>query len=77
MTVNDKICLYCEKKLRPLIRNVDNDKRKYHITCWNMMIKDIANFSTTAYTKFNYKKIVAGLPEDEARKQKTFTITFD
>lgn len=70
-------CVICGKKLRPLIRNIDSENRRTHITCWNTLIKDIANFETTAYTKYGYKKMVAGMTIEEAKKQKTFTITFD
>ena len=77
MPSTENLCYICEKKLRPLIKNEDSINRKYHITCWNGMIKDIGNFHNVAYTKYNYKKMIAGMTEEEARKQKTFTITFD
>tara|TARA_R110000823_G_scaffold193765_1_gene325188 strand:- start:224 stop:478 length:255 start_codon:yes stop_codon:yes gene_type:complete len=70
-------CGICQKKMRPLYRNKDWEGRAYHITCFRKIINDIANYNTTAYTKYGVEKKIHGMPESQARTQKEFVITFD
>jgi len=73
----EKLCLICGKNLRPLIKKQDSETRQIHVTCWNNLIKDLNNFHKVAYTKYGYTRMIAGMPEEEARKQKSFKVVFD
>jgi len=79
--VNEKFCKICGKALRPLLKNPDWDGRQYHVTCYNEIIKDLNNFNKVAFTKYNYKRKVAGMTIDEAKEHiannKSFIITFE
>jgi len=76
---NNKLgtCGICGRKLRPLYKQDDWDQRKYHVTCFKGILRDVANYNTVAYTKYGHTKRIAGLPEPVARKELTFTITFE
>lgn len=73
-------CKICKKKLRPL-KYDDFPKRKYHISCWNTLLLDVKHFQKRAYTKYNYKKLIAGVSEEECRQRlaggESITIHFD
>tara|TARA_R110002020_G_scaffold199032_1_gene400453 strand:+ start:649 stop:912 length:264 start_codon:yes stop_codon:yes gene_type:complete len=83
-TYNDpkiKCCKICKTKLRPL-KNDDFPNRQYHISCWKTLLMDIKHFQKRAYTnKYNYKKLVAGVTEEECRKKlangEKILMTFD
>lgn len=82
MVKKDKrICKICGKNLRPLLSTEDWDSRSYHVVCFNQIIKDLNNFNKVAYTKYNYKKKIANMTEEQARlhvkANKPFVITFD
>lgn len=64
-----KFCKICKKKLRPLNKNDDFPERKYHISCWKTLLSDIKHYQKRAYTKFNHKRLVAGVTEEEARER--------
>jgi hypothetical protein len=70
-------CGICGKKLRPLYKNKDWEKRKYHVSCFREMLSDINNYNDVAFTKYGHTKKVANMPITEAKKQKSFTITFE
>tara|TARA_R110000796_G_scaffold112579_1_gene224164 strand:+ start:586 stop:837 length:252 start_codon:yes stop_codon:yes gene_type:complete len=72
-----KECGICGQKMRPLYKNKDWDGRAYHITCFRKIVSDIANYNTTAFTKYGVEKKVAGMTVSEAKKQDSFVITFD
>ncbi len=76
-----RLCKICGKPLRPLLKTHDWDTRSYHVTCFNNIIKDLNNFNKVAYTKYNYKKRVANMTENEARehaaKNKKFVVNFE
>jgi hypothetical protein len=73
-----KDCGICGKKMRPLYKNKDWAERAYHVTCFRRIVSDIANYNTTAYTKYGCEKQIAGMPESQARTRKEpFVISFD
>ena len=78
-TNNDlKECGICGKKMRPLYKNKDWPDRSYHITCFRKIVSAIANYNTTAYTKYGVEKKVAGMSLSEAREKKDkFIIKFE
>tara|TARA_R110000822_G_scaffold5124_2_gene22145 strand:- start:1122 stop:1373 length:252 start_codon:yes stop_codon:yes gene_type:complete len=70
-------CGICQKPMRPLYKNTDWKNRAYHVTCFKKIINDMHNYNTIAYSKYGVEKKVANMPITEAKKQKSFTITFD
>ena len=71
-------CLMCGKELRKLTRTEDWDGRKYHVTCWSQLIKDIRHFDKVCYTKYNYKRLVDGKTIEEHRNSEDpIVVTFD
>ena len=72
----DRICLICKKKLRPLYKNNDWESRKYHITCFRDLIADIKNFDKVCYTKYKYKKKVNGIEVDKIPENHKFVLDF-
>jgi len=78
-TYNDDMpyCKICGRKLRPLYKNKDWINRKYHVSCFKDIVSDISNYNKLAYSKYKHKRIIADLPEDEARETKSFTINFE
>jgi len=81
MVKDERICKICGKHLRPLLSTDDWDTRCYHVTCFQGILRDLNNFNQVAYTKYSYKKRVAGMSVDEARKHakenKGFVVSFD
>ena len=81
MVKDKRVCKICGKNLRPLIHRPDWDTRSYHVVCFNNIIKDLNNFGKVAYTKYNYKKRIADMSEEQARlhakENKKFIVTFD
>jgi len=77
MPKTGKKCKICGYKLRTFTKSNDWDDRVYHSKCFDAIVDDIFNFNTRAYSKYNYEKMVCGMPISKAKKQKNFTITFD
>ena len=70
-------CRICKRKLRPLKNQDDWDSRKYHITCFKELIRDIHNYHNVCYGKYGHKKIIAGIPEDQSFPKEGIIISFD
>ena len=75
---NRKKCLICEKDLRKLTKTKEWDSRVYHVTCWNMMIKDIRHFDKVAYTKYNCHRLIDGKTIEEHKdSNEPIIVSFD
>ena len=73
-----KKCLICDKDLRRLTKTKEWDSRVYHVTCWNMMIKDIRHFDKVAYTKYNCHKMIDGKTlEEHKESNEPIIVSFD
>jgi len=74
-------CKICQKKLRPLNKKDDYPSRKFHISCWKELLADIKHYNKRAYTKYNHKKMICGVTEQEARERlcngEKIIMTFD
>ena len=69
-------CLCCGKRLKKLQKEKEYTML-YHIKCWRNMINDIKNFETVCYDKYNYKKRICGLTEEEIAKGAPIIVEFD
>ena len=82
MNVSDKdtdstgFCLCCGKRLKKLQKEKEYTML-YHIKCWRNMINDIKNFETVCYDKYNYKKRICGLTEEEIKEGATIIVEFE
>lgn len=75
-TVANSFCLQCGKRLKKLT-NENGENLNYHKSCWTTLINDLKNFEKVAYTKYNYKKRICGLTEDEIKEGKPIVVHFD
>jgi len=69
-------CLCCGKRLKKLQKEKEYTML-YHIKCWRNMINDIKNFETVCYDKYNYKKRICGLTEEEIQEGAPIIVEFD
>ena len=72
-----RTCKICKRKLRPLKTEQDWEGRKYHITCFKDLIRDIHNYHKICYSKYGHKKLIAGIPIDEPMPKEGIKLSFD
>lgn len=75
-SVGNSFCLSCGKRLKKY-HTENGEFLNYHKTCWKTLIDDLKNFEKVAYTKYNYKKRICGLTEDEIKEGKSIVVHFD
>ena len=69
-------CLCCGKRLKKLQKEKEFTML-YHIKCWKELINDIKNFETVCYDKYNYKKMICGLTEEEIKEGGEIIVNFE
>lgn len=72
----NNFCLKCGKKLKKFTLE-NGEFLNYHKQCWKELINDIKNFEKVAYTKYNYKKRICGLTQDEIDAGAPIVVHFD
>lgn len=70
-------CLHCGKRLKKAKKQNTKYMSVYHIKCWKEIIKDIKNFSTICYEKYNYKKRICGYTEKEIKEGAKIIVDFE
>lgn len=73
----ERVCGICKKTLRPLYKNEDWPNRKYHVSCFKAILRDINNYNKVCFDKYNHRKKVGGVFVDEIKEDTKFTISWD